>query len=95
MRVLYFGTYDRGYPRNAQVISALRGAGVEVIEHHEPVWEHRRDNWAVRWTVALRLFLDNYLSRGHNGARPIHFPYHFTGPVNTGVPSGVDDRAHA
>ena len=24
MRVLYFGTYDRAYPRNAQVISALR-----------------------------------------------------------------------
>jgi glycosyltransferase involved in cell wall biosynthesis len=57
LRVLYFGTYERDYPRNAQVISALRGAGVEVIEHHEPVWEHRRDNWAVRWTVALRLFL--------------------------------------
>jgi glycosyltransferase involved in cell wall biosynthesis len=57
LRVLYFGTYERDYPRNAQVISALRGAGVEVIEHHEPVWEHRRDNWAVRWTVAFRLFL--------------------------------------
>jgi glycosyltransferase involved in cell wall biosynthesis len=57
LRVLYFGTYERDYPRNAQVISALRGAGVEVIEHHEPVWEHRRDNWAVRWTVGFRLFL--------------------------------------
>jgi len=57
LRVLYFGTYERDYPRNAQVISALRGAGVEVIEHHEPVWEHKRDNWAVRWTVALRLFI--------------------------------------
>ena len=34
MRVLYFGTYDRAYPRNAQVISALRGAGVEVREQH-------------------------------------------------------------
>lgn len=39
---------------------------------------------------AVRLFLDNYLSRGQRGARPIHFPHHFTGPVNTGVPSGVD-----
>ena len=34
MRVLYFGTYERDYPRNAQVISALRGAGVEVREQH-------------------------------------------------------------
>ena len=57
MRVLYFGTYERNYPRNAQVISALRTAGVEVVEHHEPVYEARRDNWAVRWTVALRLFV--------------------------------------
>ena len=30
MRVLYFGTYERDYPRNAQVISCLRRAGVEV-----------------------------------------------------------------
>ena len=46
MRVLYFGTYDRAYPRNAQVISALRGAGVEVHEQHRAVWE-RRHNWSV------------------------------------------------
>ena len=41
LRVLYFGTYERDYPRNAQVISCLRGAGVEVVERHEPVWEGR------------------------------------------------------
>ena len=46
MRVLYFGTYDRAYPRNAQVISALRGAGVDVREEHRPVWE-RRHNWSL------------------------------------------------
>ncbi|WP_411277972.1 glycosyltransferase [Gaiella sp.] len=46
MQVLYFGTYDRAYPRNAQVISALRAAGVDVIEQHRPVWE-RRHNWKV------------------------------------------------
>jgi glycosyltransferase involved in cell wall biosynthesis len=39
VKVLYFGTYERGYPRNAQVISSLRRAGVEVVERHEPVWE--------------------------------------------------------
>ena len=49
MRVLYFGTYDRSYPRNAQVISALRGAGVEVVEHHRAVWEQRHN-----WSVGLR-----------------------------------------
>ncbi|MGH2921428.1 MAG: glycosyltransferase, partial [Gaiellaceae bacterium] len=57
MRVLYFGTYERDYPRNAQVISALRGAGVEVIERHAPVWERSRDNWAARTGAGLRLML--------------------------------------
>ena len=37
MKILYFGTYERTYPRNAQVISCLRRAGVEVAERHEPV----------------------------------------------------------
>jgi glycosyltransferase involved in cell wall biosynthesis len=57
VRVLYFGTYERDYPRNAQVISALRGAGVEVIERHAPVWERNRDNWGARTGVGLRLML--------------------------------------
>ena len=54
VRVLYFGTYDRAYPRNAQVISALRAAGVEVIEQHRPVWE-RRHNWKVGLRQMLRV----------------------------------------
>jgi glycosyltransferase involved in cell wall biosynthesis len=55
LRVLYFGTYQRDYPRNAQVISCLREAGVEVIERHIPVWDGRRHNWSVRGRAALRL----------------------------------------
>lgn len=54
VRVLYFGTYDRAYPRNAQVISALRGVGVEVVEQHRPVWE-RRHNWKVGVRQMLRV----------------------------------------
>ncbi|HUH14825.1 MAG TPA: glycosyltransferase [Gaiellaceae bacterium] len=54
-RVLYFGTYERGYPRNAQVISCLRGAGVEVVERHVGVWEHRRHKWASGPAAAARL----------------------------------------
>ncbi len=54
MRVLYFGTYDRSYPRNAQVISALRGVGVEVVEQHRSVWEQRH-NWSVGLRQALRV----------------------------------------
>ena len=55
MRVLYFGTYERDYPRNAQVISCLRRAGVEVAEHHVPVWDGRRDSWRAGPGAAARL----------------------------------------
>jgi glycosyltransferase involved in cell wall biosynthesis len=57
MRVLYFGTYERDYPRNAQVISCLRGASVEVVERHVGVWEGRRDSWRAGVGVAARLAL--------------------------------------
>lgn len=50
MRVLYFGTYERRYPRNAQVISCLRRAGVEVVERHIPVWEGEH-----KWKTGLRV----------------------------------------
>jgi glycosyltransferase involved in cell wall biosynthesis len=57
LRVLYFGTYERDYPRNAQVISALRGAGVEVEERHVPVWEGRRRSFAAGAGAAARIAL--------------------------------------
>ena len=57
MRVLYFGTYERRYPRNAQVISALRGAGVEVVERHEPVWEGQEEKWSLGAAAFVRLVL--------------------------------------
>jgi glycosyltransferase involved in cell wall biosynthesis len=55
MRVLYFGTYERDYPRNAQVISCLRRAGVSVDERHVPVWDGRRDNWSAGIGAVARL----------------------------------------
>jgi glycosyltransferase involved in cell wall biosynthesis len=55
VRVLYFGTYERDYPRNAQVISALRRTGVTVIERHVPVWEDRSQKWRAGAAAAVRL----------------------------------------
>ena len=57
MRVLYFGTYERDYPRNAQVISCLRQAGVEVEEHHVGVWEGSRESWRAGPSSVARLAL--------------------------------------
>ena len=55
MRVLYFGTYERRYPRNAQVISCLRRAGVEVAERHVSVWEGREHKFGAGVGSAVRL----------------------------------------
>jgi glycosyltransferase involved in cell wall biosynthesis len=55
LRVCYFGTYERAYPRNAQVISCLRTAGVEVEEEHVAVWDGLREGWSAGPGRALRL----------------------------------------
>jgi glycosyltransferase involved in cell wall biosynthesis len=57
VRILYFGTYERDYPRNAQVIAALRGAGVEVSERHVSVWERDTHKWRAGVKTAARLAL--------------------------------------
>jgi hypothetical protein len=40
--------------------------------------------------VALDGFHDNYLSVAHGTAAPIFYPYRYTAPSNTGIPSGFD-----
>jgi len=93
MRVLYFGTYDRAYPRNAQVISALRGAGVEVREQHRPVWE-RRQNWSVGLRQMLRVAeAERSLRRSRDNvddadAIIVGYPGHFDLPAAKRVARG-------
>ncbi|WP_406441591.1 endonuclease/exonuclease/phosphatase family protein [Streptomyces sp. NBC_01613] len=76
---------DLSTPDNAQarnVAETIQRVNPDVLLINEFDYDERG--------TAVRLFLRNYLAVGHNGSRPIHFPYHFTGPVNTGVASGVD-----
>jgi len=93
VRVLYFGTYDRAYPRNAQVISALRGAGVEVGEQHRPVWE-RRHNWSVGPRQILRVAeAERSLRRSREAERAadaliVGYPGHFDLPAAKRVARG-------
>ncbi|HET7036818.1 MAG TPA: glycosyltransferase [Thermomicrobiaceae bacterium] len=42
-QILYLGTYERDYPRNALTIKGLRHAGYDVRELHMPVWERQPD----------------------------------------------------
>jgi glycosyltransferase involved in cell wall biosynthesis len=55
VKVLYFGTYERAYPRNAQVISCLRRADVDVVERHVSVWDAQEHKFAAGPAAALRL----------------------------------------
>jgi glycosyltransferase involved in cell wall biosynthesis len=57
LRVLYFGTYERDYPRNAQVVAALRDARVDVIERHVSVWERSTHKWRAGAMAGARLAL--------------------------------------
>jgi glycosyltransferase involved in cell wall biosynthesis len=85
VRVLYFGTYDRAYPRNAQVISCLRGAGVEVLERHVAPWPAERHTWSAGTGKALRLAGAEF--RLLTGPRPpfdvmiVGYPGHLDLPV--------------
>ena len=40
--------------------------------------------------AAIDLFRDNFLEVSQNGAAPIHYPYAFVAPSNTGIASGFD-----
>ncbi len=53
--MLRFGTYEQSYPRNMQVLACLRGAGVAVVEHHEPVWEELRHKFSAGPATLARI----------------------------------------
>jgi len=48
LRVVLWGTYDIGKPRNRILIQGLRENGVEVIECHAPIWRGVEDKSQIR-----------------------------------------------
>jgi hypothetical protein len=76
---------DLSTPGNAQA-----SAVAEIIQRVRPdVLLINEFDFDEQGTAA-RLFQENYLSIGHNGADPITYPYRYVAPSNTGVPSGFD-----
>jgi glycosyltransferase involved in cell wall biosynthesis len=56
LRVLFWGTYDLGKPRNRILLQGLRENGVEVEECHHSIWEDVRDKGILApWRVAGRM----------------------------------------
>jgi len=76
---------DLSTPTNAQA-----GAVAEVIQRTRPDVLLINEFDYDAGHAALRLFQQNYLAVSRNGSTPISYPYAYTAPVNTGVPSGFD-----
>jgi len=59
MRICYWGTFEREYPRNAVLISGLRQNGVEVIECHFALWQQsfRYNKFALLGSLGKKLRL--------------------------------------
>ncbi|MFF5988730.1 endonuclease/exonuclease/phosphatase family protein [Prauserella flavalba] len=80
---------DLSTPDNAQAREVA-----EVIQRSRPDVLLVNEFDYVPGNAAADAFRDNYLETGQNGARPIDYPYAYTAPVNTGVPTGFDlDRS--
>lgn len=76
---------DLSTPDNAQakaVAEVIQRADADIILLNEFDY--------VAGYQAVDLFRQNYLEVSQNGAAPVDYPYAFTAPVNTGVPSGFD-----
>lgn len=94
-----FATFNASLNRNVegQLISDLSRPGndqadavAEIIQRVRPdVLLINEFDYDARGQAA-QLFQDNYLSRGHRGARPIRYRHRYVAPSNTGVPSGYD-----
>lgn len=52
MRAAFFGTYNRGHTANRIAQAAVRAAGFDVVEYHEPLWEKTRDKHASYFAPA-------------------------------------------
>lgn len=57
MRAAFFGTYNRSHSANLIAAAAVRAAGYEIVEFHEPLWERTRDKHASYFSPASLLRL--------------------------------------
>lgn len=76
---------DLSTPNNTQAKTVA-----EIIQRNNPDILLVNEFDYVPNGAAARLFQENYLSVGQNGANPVEYPYFFVAPSNTGIASGFD-----
>lgn len=83
---------DLSDPNAATPGTAQAKAIAEIIQRTDPdvVLINEFDYFAADPSLAVKLFLQNYLAVGQNGASPVEYPYFYIAPSNTGIPSGFD-----
>ena len=62
--VMYFGTYEKNYPRNRIMIKGLQRNNVEVIECHQALWEKSEDKTGKFFKSKTKIILN--LLKGYN-----------------------------
>ncbi|HEX2316270.1 MAG TPA: endonuclease/exonuclease/phosphatase family protein [Thermomonospora sp.] len=98
-REVRFATFNASLNRGAEgaLVADLSTPGdaqartvAEIVQRARPdVLLVNEFDFDARGTAA-RLFQDNYLSVGQNGAAPIRYRYRYVAPSNTGIASGFD-----
>lgn len=89
LRVVFWGTYDLGKPRNRIMLRGLWENGVEVIECHASVWDGVEDKSLVTgWGQRLRLLLRWVTSYPGLVFRYLRLPKHDA--VIVGYPGQID-----
>jgi hypothetical protein len=76
---------DLSTPNNEQARKVA-----EIVQRNRPDAVLLNEFDYVPGSRAADAFRANYLAVGQNGATPIDYPYVYTAPVNTGLPSGMD-----
>ncbi|MEU4604157.1 endonuclease/exonuclease/phosphatase family protein [Kribbella sp. NPDC023972] len=94
-----FATYNASLNRAAAgqlVVDLSTGSNAQAKAVAEVIQRTRPDVLLINEfdyvpnQQAANLFRTNYLQVGQGGAAPIHYPYAYVAPSNTGIPSGFD-----
>ena len=101
-RTVRYATFNASLNRSAsgQLVEHLSNPGVNDVYRRqirnvaEVIQRNRPDVLLINEfdyaPAAVDLFRDNFLEVSQQGAEPIHYPYAFIAPSNTGIPSGHD-----
>lgn len=96
-----FATFNVSLNRSAagELLDQLMAGNHEQISSIAAIIQHVRpdvillnefDFAGENAIAAIEHFQTNYLSKPADGLKPIEYKYAYTGPVNTGIPSGLD-----